>query len=112
MDVTRDSNIVLTAGQEKKISKWDLRQTQPIASIEAGPGGDEIMALAVSHDGRFFATGGAKEVVRIWEVETMAMVAEGNGHSDLITCIAWAYDNKQIISTGKDNCTMIWNVFL
>ena len=114
LDVTRDANIVLTAGQEKKINKWDLRQTQPIASIDAGPPpeSDEITALAVSHDGRYFATGGTKEVIRIWDVQSMALVAEGHGHSNTISCIAWAYDNKQIISTGKDNCTMIWNVFL
>ena len=105
---------VVTAGQERKINIWDLRQTQPISSVEAGPehGSDEIYALAVSYDGRFVATGGEKQILRIWDLASLRIVAEGYGHSGHIVRISWAYDGKQVISVGKDNCTLVWNVFL
>ena len=89
-------------------------QTQPISTVEAGPdaGSDEIYSLAVSNNGKFVATGGEKQILRIWELSPLRIVAEGHGHSGHIIRISWAFDNKQVISVGKDNCTLIWNVFL
>lgn len=112
--LTQDPNIVITGGQDRKLNKWDLRQTQPIVTLDAGPeqGADELFTIAVSFNGRYVATGGEKMVLRLWDLNSMRIVAEGHGHSGAITRIAWAYDNKQVISTGRDNCTLIWNVFI
>jgi cilia- and flagella-associated protein 52 len=105
---------VVTAGQERKLNLWDLRQTQPLSAIEAGPdpGSDEIYTLSVSNDGRFVATGGEKMILRIWDIAGFRIVAEGHGHSGHIVRISWAFDNKQVVSVGKDNCTLIWNIFI
>ena len=91
-----------------------MRQTQPLSTVEAGPdaGSDEIYSLAVSNDGRFVATGGEKMILRIWDMTTLKVAAEGFGHSGHIVRIAWAFDNKQVITVGKDSCTLIWNIFL
>lgn len=67
--------------------------------------------MALSHNGRFLATGGEKMVLRIWEVGSMRIVAEGNAHSGAITKVAWSYDDKQVVSTGRDNCALIWNIY-
>jgi WD40 repeat protein len=82
--------------------------------VEAGLGneGDEIYTLAISHNGSYVATGGEKMVIRIWELSSLKLVAEGHGHSNTITRISWAYDDKQIVTTGNDNCALIWNVYL
>lgn len=109
-----NQNLIVTAGQERKLCKWDLRQTTPLVAAEASPhpSGDEITTLEISHDGRFIATGGEKLVVRIWDFESLQMIAEGHGHSALINKVAWSYDDKQVISVGKDNCVFTWNVYL
>lgn len=46
---------------------------------------DEALALAVSHDGRYFATGGTAAIVKLWNYEDAALVFEGTGHSGFIT---------------------------
>ena len=46
---------------------------------------DEALSLAVSHDGRFFATGGTAAVVKLWRYDGAVLVAEGKGHSGAIT---------------------------
>jgi WD40 repeat protein len=114
IDIAPDQNTVVTAGQERKLNKWDIRQNTPFQSVEAGLGneGDEIYTLAISHNGSYVATGGEKMVIRIWELSSLKLVAEGHGHSNTITRISWAYDDKQIVTTGNDNCALIWNVYL
>jgi len=113
VDKVPEVSQVITAGKERRITKWDLRQTQPIASVEAAPGqGDEVLCLAISNSGRYLATGGEGMVMRLWDLNTLRLLGEGLGHSSQIVGIAWAYDDRQIATVGKDNCTMVWNIFL
>lgn len=46
---------------------------------------DEGLSLAVSHNGRFVATGGSAAVVKLWGHETADLIFEGVGHSSAIT---------------------------
>lgn len=43
---------------------------------------------------------------------TLKMVAESKAHSGCITEITFAPDGKQLVSTGTDGLTMIWNLFM
>lgn len=46
---------------------------------------DEGLSLAVSHNGQYFATGGAAAVVKLWGYEDASLIFEGTGHSGAIT---------------------------
>ena len=48
----------------------------------------------MSHDGRFFASGGTNQVVRVWDVKEGKILGEGFGHSNSITSLAFSYDDK------------------
>ena len=60
-DVTPDEKIVISTGQDRKITYWDLNQSKPIRQLTSDPNpklADECNALCVSHNGRYFASGG------------------------------------------------------
>lgn len=46
---------------------------------------DEGLSLAVSHNGQYFATGGAAAVVKLWGYDEANLIFEGTGHSGVIT---------------------------
>ena len=46
---------------------------------------DEGLSLAVSHNGQYFATGGAAAVVKLWGYDDANLIFEGTGHSGVIT---------------------------
>jgi WD40 repeat protein len=50
-----NQDVVLTVGQERKITFWDLRKPQPLQQIVLGSA--EAKCVAISPDGRLFATG-------------------------------------------------------
>ena len=58
------------------------------------------------------ATGGTLGVVRVWDFASQKVVAEAKGHSGSVSCAAFSPDGKQIVSTGTDGMTMIWNLFM
>ena len=60
---------VLTVGQEKKISIWDLRVPSPVEVFHP-ESGCESLCIAVSPDGKYFATGGDDATVFVWDTKS------------------------------------------
>jgi WD40 repeat protein len=69
------------------------------------------MALEISNNGKYFATGGSEQILKLWEVSTGNLVAQGKGHSGCINTLAFAADDRQLISGGKDGNIFVWNIF-
>ena len=107
-----DENIVISVGQDRKITHWDLRYPQPIKVISSNPYGkldqaDELFGLAISNDGHYVSTGGALGIIRTYDLaNSLGFVGEYFPHSKTCSGLAYTYDNKYLISTGYDSFTM------
>ena len=73
---------------------------------------DELMSIAVSSNNKYFATGGALGVVRIYEFATGAFITVCRAHSSCITCVRFSPDDRQLVSTARDGLVVVWNFFL
>ena len=104
-----DENIVISVGQDRKITHWDLRYPQPIKVISSNPYGkldqaDELFGLAISNDGHYVSTGGALGIIRTYDLtNSLGFVGEYFAHSKTCSGLAYTYDNKYLISTGYDS---------
>lgn len=110
-----DNNKFLSVGQERKITYWDIRKPQPENLLESSPykgETDELISIAISHNNKFFATGGALGVIRLYDYTNGAFITECRAHSSSITCVKFSPDDKQLISTGRDGLVVVWNFFL
>ena len=110
-----DNNKFMSVGQERKITYWDLRKVQPEVTLESSPykgESDELFSVSISHNNKFFVTGGQLGIVRVYEFSSGKFIAECKAHSNAITSVRFAPDDKQIISTGRDGLVIMWNVFL
>jgi WD40 repeat protein len=99
---------VLTVGQERKLTFWDMRQTEPTNRLGLG---SEQFCLAASSNGNLVAVGGADCVVRLFDSLEYALVAECVGHSDAVLSVKFSPDDRQLVSTGADGCVLVWNVY-
>jgi len=104
-----DENILITIGQDRKITNWDLRQPKPIRVISSNPfnkldEADELFGLAISNDGRLLATGGTLGIIRIYDIYSgLRLIEEKSAHSKTITGLAFTYDDKYLLSAGEDS---------
>jgi WD40 repeat protein len=109
-----DQNKVISVGQERKITYWDLQKSDPEAVINSSsnPGeNDELFSIDISKDGQLFATGGSLGVLRIWSYSEGVCLVEHSGHSNTITCVKFTPDSKQLVTTGRDGLVLVWNIF-
>ena len=64
-----------------------------------------------SNNGRYVATGGTAGVVRLWDLNTFALLSECSGHSNTINSLKFTPDDKQIVSGGEDGSIFLWCIF-
>lgn len=59
---------------------------------------DEAISLAMSHNGRFFATGGTAAIVKLWGYDGPSLIAESFGHSGVIKDLRYTLLEQSITS--------------
>lgn len=73
---------------------------------------DHMIALAISEDGKWAATGGYDKTVRVWSLETGKLITTIQGHSASIRAIAVTPDCKRAITGSWDKMLGVWDLKL
>jgi len=107
----RDQNTFLTAGQERHITYWDVKEPDPIQVINPAHNG-EATCIALTTSGEFFATGGTDQQVKLWTTHDGKLLADGTGHSAGVRCMKVSPDDRQLISVGDDGNIFVWNMYI
>jgi ribosomal RNA-processing protein 9 len=97
---SEDARVLFTAGKEGSIIKWDLRtgkrqstfqkvrldkQKKKMREGEVQGHTDEVLALALSSDARYLASGGKDRRIGVWDVGKGEWVRSFGGHRDTIS---------------------------
>jgi WD40 repeat protein len=106
--VASNQTSVITAGQEKTLTYWDLRMADPVRTVNLD---EEINSISLSPDDRYLVTAGTSHVVKVFDVNTSMEKSVGTGHSRSIQKVSFSPDGKQIVSVGLDHSIMVWNFY-
>ncbi|KAG8791182.1 pre-rRNA processing protein [Ceratobasidium sp. 428] len=63
---------------------------------------DEVLALALSFDGRYLASGGQDKRILVWDVKEDRVVKVFEGHKDAVTALAFRKNSLQLYSASLD----------
>ena len=80
-----------------------LRQSRVVLKVPEGGG------LAVSADGKRFATTGQSGTSTIWDLSTGERLLTLRGHTGAVVGIAFSPDGSQIATTGADGTLRLWD---
>jgi WD40 repeat protein len=113
-------NSVLSWDMEKEcrkstiVPKWKCSSDKSNVNTTCRRAG-EVLALAVSYDGRYVAVGGRDALVKIYDVrlaptvggsktDQCGAIATFKGHKGPITCLAFRSQSLQLFSGSEDRC--------
>ncbi|KZT22903.1 WD40 repeat-like protein [Neolentinus lepideus HHB14362 ss-1] len=125
-----DARFMFTAGKEGSIIKWDLRTGKKISVFykvrkEGGGKGkgkekaraeeikghtDEVLALALSGDGRYLVSGGKDRKVVVWDAQKGEWVKAFGGHKDTISGLAFRNATQQLYSSSFDRTVKLFDL--
>lgn len=128
VDTFPEGDILVSVGQEKRLSTWMNAESSPIGSVDIGPppeGGEQMCVvcccppeLPQTKANTLIATGGAGDhKVRLWKLGggnalTPVLVAVGIGHSATVRSLKFSPDGKQLVTAAEDGAALVWNIFV
>ncbi|KAH6776716.1 Transducin/WD40 repeat-like superfamily protein [Perilla frutescens var. hirtella] len=69
----------------------------------------QVLALAVSSDGRYLASGGLDRHVHLWDIRTRQHVQAFPGHKGPVSCLTFRQGTTELFSGSFDRSVKIWN---
>ncbi|KAJ1690479.1 hypothetical protein LUZ63_014634 [Rhynchospora breviuscula] len=68
-----------------------------------------VLALAVSNDGRYLASGGLDRHVHLWDVRSREHIQAFHGHRGPVSCLTFRQGTSQLFSGSFDRTIKLWN---
>ena len=69
-----------------------------------------VQSVVYSPDGRYLASGGGDNTIKIWEIATGKELRNLTGHSGLLESLVYSLDGRYLASVGGDKTIKIWEV--
>jgi WD40 repeat protein len=105
-----DGTRLVTGGWGGTVRMWDVQSGKELWAIPTG--GQYVLAVAFSADGRQFATGtnGRPDYVKIWDAQTGAAVKSCPGHRDAVLSIVYSRDGQRLLTSSYDETARLWDL--
>ncbi|XP_015574906.1 U3 snoRNP-associated protein-like EMB2271 [Ricinus communis] len=70
----------------------------------------QVLALAVSTDGRYLATGGLDRHIHLWDTRAKQHIQAFPGHRGPVSCLTFRQGTSELFSGSFDRSIKIWSV--
>ncbi|OQR96109.1 U3 small nucleolar RNA-interacting protein [Achlya hypogyna] len=117
---SEDGKSIYSAAKDGSLFKWSLSADGITKARMELPKADEtkkladhkktVLAVAVSSDGKFVASGGVDKLLHVWDAETSAHLESFSGHRDAISCLAFRKKSHMLFSGSFDRTVKHWNL--
>lgn len=81
---------------------------RPVAALSGHT--DAVTSVRLSPEGRFALSGSADRTLRLWSVESSALLKTCVGHTQGVSDVAWTHDERIVVSASDDGTLRLWNV--
>ena len=103
-----DKNTLVYASADDYLHFWDMLQGKESLRIQAHANG--VYGLALSADGKRFASAGADRLVRVWDSAMLKELHTLEGHRGQVVAVAFSPNGQTLASGGYDGTIRLWNV--
>ncbi len=101
------SSILFAGGKEE--SSLDFEDLKPQIIIPIGHW-QCVWLVAFSPEGRYLASGGGDNTIKVWQVASGKLLRTLKGHSGYVSSVAFSPDGRHLASGSWDNTIKVWQV--
>ncbi|HWB06207.1 MAG TPA: c-type cytochrome domain-containing protein [Verrucomicrobiales bacterium] len=100
MDVSRDGNLLATAGGDKLVKLWDIAKGAETAKLEAHS--TQVLSLAFNPDSTQLVSGGADRQLKVWDVKTKENTIALANRSAAFNAVTWSSAGPAVFAVTED----------
>ncbi|KYC37794.1 hypothetical protein WA1_04580 [Scytonema hofmannii PCC 7110] len=99
-------NVLVSGGFDEEIKLWDVNSRQVISSRKAE---HKIFSVAFHSNGQLVASAGQKDIIKLWNIDSMNLLKEFKGHKGTVESVAFSPDGSKLLSSSQDQTVKIWD---
>lgn len=103
-----DGKLLVTAGYDRFIRTWEIRDGKAVRGIEGHNGA--IYDVAFSPDGKLLASASADETVKLWKMADGRRLDTMNQPEAEQFAVAFTRDGRFVVAGGADKQIRVWRV--
>ena len=101
------SGALVAIGSEGRESwLWDIKLNR----LRAVKNPDDVLAVAISPDGRMLATAGKDKRISLWDTASGRQQKILSGHTDDVRRLSFVAGSSRLVSISDDKLVMIWDL--
>jgi WD40 repeat protein/tRNA A-37 threonylcarbamoyl transferase component Bud32 len=100
--------LVMGNNHQGRVELFDTAAHEPAGQLLGHTG--RLLALAISPDGRWLASGGVDQSIRLWDLDQRREVRQLRGHRAAVKSLAFSPDGRSLVSGGYDGTVRFWDV--
>jgi WD40 repeat protein len=100
-----DGKHALSGGRDGFVRMWDLVTAKEVKKFKSSSNWADN--LDITKDGKYLAIGGMN--ISVYEISSGKLLSECIGHPYGLTHVAFSGNGKQIVSTGYEGSTRLWD---
>jgi ribosomal RNA-processing protein 9 len=118
--MTNDEKTIYSGSKDNSVIQWDVEShkkhiIKPFWSRKLNDQyqmvDGEILAIAVTTDGKYIVSGGRDNTIRIYDVrQKYAEIKTLTGHRDAITSLCFKRESYSLFSGSLDRCIKHWDL--
>jgi WD40 repeat protein/serine/threonine protein kinase len=90
------------------VTIWDVKTGDPLHTLRGHSG--DVIAVAVSPDGRWLATAGEDTTIVLWDTTTWERQHTLRGHTGMVMSLAFSPNSARLVSGSRDGKVKVWDM--
>jgi WD40 repeat protein len=95
---------------EVRIRVWSSTTFRLLASTPHEAHKKRICSVALSRDGKMFATASADGLAKIWNTNDASQLLVLRGHLDKVTSVSFSEDSYSVVTASVDGTARVWDI--
>ncbi len=106
LHMARSGRLVAIGSKGSESWLWEVKTNR----LRAIKNTDDVLAVAISPDGRLLATAGQGRQIVVWDAVNGRQLKSLSGHSGDVRSLAFVGDSRYLASASEDKLVLIWDL--